>query len=163
MISRALRIHSIGEFYDRVRIRDDEVLVITVGETLGSVAGKVVAAAKRTATSLSDEKDRLSSSLGEDKKKPGKVATRVRSDARSAVKKAKKKTQSAKKSVKRAVSSVKSKARFREALGKTRGSAAQTPLIFSTSPVSLVAQRNQAPVNRFGFPPGKIFALKNPF
>jgi hypothetical protein len=89
---------------------DDEVL-LTVGETLGSVAGKVVAAAKRTATSLSDEKDRLSSSLGEDKKKIGKVATRVRSDARSAVQTAKKKTQSAKKSVKKAVSSVKSKAR----------------------------------------------------
>src|SRR5882724_8884452 len=72
----------------------EEDVLVTVSETLGSAAGKVVAGAKRTANSLGEEKDQLV-----------RVATKVRSKARRAIKKSQKKakkvTTSAKRSVKR--------------------------------------------------------------
>ncbi len=37
----------------------EEEVLVTVGETLGSAAGKVVAAAKRTASTLTDEKRKI--------------------------------------------------------------------------------------------------------
>ncbi len=58
----------------------DEEVLVTVSETLGSAAGKVVAGAKRTANSLGEEKDQLV-----------RVATKVRSKARRAIKKSQKK------------------------------------------------------------------------
>jgi hypothetical protein len=82
----------------------EEEVLVTVGETLGSAAGKVVAGAKRTASSLGEEKDQLV-----------RVATKVRSKARRAIKrsqkKAKKVTSSAKKAVASAKRSVKRVAR----------------------------------------------------
>ena len=58
----------------------EEEVLVTVSETLGSAAGKVVAGAKRTANSLGEEKDQLV-----------RVATKVRSKARRAIKKSQKK------------------------------------------------------------------------
>jgi len=82
----------------------EEEVLVTVGETLGSAAGKIVAGAKRTASSLGEEKDQLV-----------RVATKVRSKARRAInksqKKAKKVTRSAKKTVASAKRSVKRVAR----------------------------------------------------
>ena len=88
----------------------DEELIITVCETLGSVAGKVVASAKRTASSLSGEKDRLSSSLAEDKKSLDRVATKVRAKTRTAVKKGKKKAAKLQSSARKMAKSAKSAA-----------------------------------------------------
>jgi len=72
----------------------DENVVITVGETLGSAAGKVVAGAKRTADSLGEEKAALT-----------RVARKVRSDTRAAIKKTRKKARKAAKTAKKAVAS----------------------------------------------------------
>lgn len=74
----------------------DENVVVTVSETLGSAAGKVVAGAKRTADSLGAEKAELT-----------RVAKRVRSDARAAIKKTRKKASKAASSAKKAVASAK--------------------------------------------------------
>jgi ABC-type transporter Mla subunit MlaD len=74
----------------------DENVVVTVGETLGSAAGKIVAGAQRTADSLSDEKAQLT-----------RVAKKVRSDARATIKKTKKKAKKVAKSAKKAVASAK--------------------------------------------------------
>jgi len=74
----------------------DENVVVTVGETLGSAAGKVVAGARRTADSLGEEKAELT-----------RVAKKVRSDARAAVKRTKKKAAKAAKSARKAVASAK--------------------------------------------------------
>jgi ribosomal protein L30E len=72
----------------------EEEVLVTVSETLGSAAGKVVAGAKRTANSLSDEKAELA-----------RVATKVRSKARRAIKTTQKKAKKAAKSAKKAVAS----------------------------------------------------------
>jgi hypothetical protein len=74
----------------------EEDVLVTVSETLGSAAGKVVAGAKRTA-----------SSLGEEKKQLVRVATKVRSKASRAIKKTQKKAKKAASSAKRAVASAK--------------------------------------------------------
>ena len=74
----------------------DEEVLVTVGETLGSAAGKVVAGAKRTVTSLGEEKDQLV-----------RVATKVRSKAQRAVKKTQRKAKSVTKSAKKAATSAK--------------------------------------------------------
>ena len=74
----------------------DEHVVVTVGETLGSAAGKVVAGTRRTVDSLSEEKAELT-----------RVAKKVRSDARAAIKKTKRKAKKAAKSAKKAVASAK--------------------------------------------------------
>ena len=74
----------------------DEEVLVTVSETLGSAAGKVVAGAKRTANSLGEEKDQLV-----------RVATKVRSKARRAIKKSQKKAKKVTRSAKKAVASAK--------------------------------------------------------
>ena len=74
----------------------DEEVLVTVGETLGSAAGKIVAGAKRTADSLGEEKAELT-----------RVATKVRSRARRVITKTKKKAGIAAKSAKKAVASAK--------------------------------------------------------
>lgn len=74
----------------------DENVVVTVGETLGSAAGKVVAGTRRTVDSLSEEKAELT-----------RVAKRVRSDARAAIKKTKKRAKKAASSARKAVASAK--------------------------------------------------------
>ena len=76
----------------------EEDLLATVGENLGSAAGKIVAGAKRTAESLEPEKAQLA-----------RVATKVRSQARTAIKKTEKKAKKAVKSAKKAVKSAKKK------------------------------------------------------
>jgi len=59
-----------------------EDLLATVGENLGSAAGKIVAGAKRTADSLGTEKAELT-----------RVAVKVRAKARTAIKQTQKKSQ----------------------------------------------------------------------
>jgi hypothetical protein len=74
----------------------EEDMLVTVSETLGSAAGKVVAGAKRTAQSLDEEKEQLV-----------RVATKVRSKARRAIKKTQSKAKKVTKSAKRAAASAK--------------------------------------------------------
>jgi hypothetical protein len=74
----------------------EEDVLVTVSETLGSAAGKVVAGAKRTAQSLGEEKEQLV-----------RVATKVRSKARRAIKKTQGKAKKVTKSAKRAAASAK--------------------------------------------------------
>jgi Sec-independent protein translocase protein TatA len=74
----------------------EEDVLVTVSETLGSAAGKVVAGAKRTAQSLGDEKEQLV-----------RVATKVRSKARRAIKKTQSKAKKVTKSAKKAAASAK--------------------------------------------------------
>ncbi len=74
----------------------EEDVLVTVSETLGSAAGKVVAGAKRTASSLDAEKKQLV-----------RVATKVRSKARRAIKKGQSKAKKVTKSAKRAAASAK--------------------------------------------------------
>ena len=74
----------------------DEEVLVTVSETLGSAAGKIVAGAKRTADSLGEEKAELV-----------RVATKVRSQAKRVIKKTKTKARTAAKSAKKAVASAK--------------------------------------------------------
>lgn len=74
----------------------EEEVLVTVSETLGSAAGKVVAGAKRTANSLHEEKAELA-----------RVATKVRRKARKSIKTTQKKAKKAAKSAKRAVASAK--------------------------------------------------------
>jgi hypothetical protein len=74
----------------------EEDVLVTVGETLGSAAGKVVAGAKRTASSLDEEKKQLV-----------RVATKVRSKASRAIKKTQKKAKKVTRSAKKAVASAK--------------------------------------------------------
>jgi hypothetical protein len=73
-----------------------EDLLATVGENIGSAAGKIVAGAKRTAESLEPEKAQLA-----------RVATEVRSKARTAIRQTRKKAKKAAKSAKKAVKSAK--------------------------------------------------------
>src|SRR5438309_11878315 len=68
----------------------EEEVLVTVGETLGSAAGKVVAAAKRTASTLTDEKRKIV-----------RAASKARSGARRVINKTKRKTSKAAKSAKR--------------------------------------------------------------
>ena len=49
----------------------EEEVLVTVGETLGSAAGKVVAAAKRTASTLTDEKRKIAREPSPDAMPPG--------------------------------------------------------------------------------------------
>ena len=74
----------------------EEDLLATVGENLGSAAGKIVAGAKRTAESLDTEKAELT-----------RVAVKVRAKARTAIKQTQKKAKKAAKSAKKAVKSAK--------------------------------------------------------
>jgi dihydrofolate reductase len=74
----------------------DEEVLVTVSETLGSAAGKVVAGARRTANSLGEEKAQLA-----------RVATKVRSKARRAMSKTQKKAKRVSSSAKKAVASAK--------------------------------------------------------
>ena len=74
----------------------EEDLLATVGENLGSAAGKIVAGAKHTAESLGAEKAELT-----------RVAVKVRAKARTAIKQTKKKAKKAAKSAKKAVKSAK--------------------------------------------------------
>lgn len=74
----------------------DEEVLVTVGETLGTAAGKVVAAAKRTATTISDKKRKLV-----------RAATKATSKARRVIHKSKRKTTKVTKSAKRSAASAK--------------------------------------------------------
>jgi len=74
----------------------DEEVLVTVSETLGSAAGKVVAGARRTASSLGEEKAQLV-----------RVANKVRSKARRAINKTQKKAKRVSGSAKKAVASAK--------------------------------------------------------
>lgn len=74
----------------------EEDLLATVGENLGSAAGKIVAGAKHTADSLGTEKAELT-----------RVAVKVRAKARTAIKKTEKRAKKAVKSAKKAVKSAK--------------------------------------------------------
>ena len=74
----------------------EEDLLATVGENLGSAAGKIVAGARRTADSLGTEKAELT-----------RVAVKVRAKARTAIKQTQKKAKKAAKSAKKAVKSAK--------------------------------------------------------
>ena len=81
---------------DPVPQEQEEDLFATVGENLGSAAGKIVAGAKHTAESLGAEKAELT-----------RVAVKVRAKARTAIKQTKKKAKKAAKSAKKAVKSAK--------------------------------------------------------
>jgi hypothetical protein len=83
------------EFMTSEATPEDNVL-LNVGETVGATAGKAVAAAKRTATAIGEEKERLAG-----------VATQARSEARRVFKKAKKEAKRAAKSAKKVVASAK--------------------------------------------------------
>src|SRR5258708_5714699 len=74
----------------------EEDLLATVGENIGSAAGKIVAGAKRTAESLEPERAQLA-----------RVATKVRSQARTAIKKTEKKAKTASRPPKKAARSAK--------------------------------------------------------
>jgi predicted GNAT family N-acyltransferase len=74
----------------------EEDLLATVGENLGSAAGKIVAGARHTADSLGTEKAELT-----------RVAVKVRAKARTAIKKTEKKAKKAVKSAKKAVAKAK--------------------------------------------------------
>ena len=74
----------------------EEDLLATVGENLGSAAGKIVAGARHTADSLGTEKAELT-----------RVAVKVRAKARTAIKQTQKKAKKAAKSAKKAVKSAK--------------------------------------------------------
>jgi hypothetical protein len=74
----------------------EEDLLATVGENLGSAAGKIVAGARRTADSLGTEKAELT-----------RVAVKVRAKARTAIKQTQKKAKKAAKSAKKAVAKAK--------------------------------------------------------
>ena len=78
----------------------DEDVLVTVGETLGSAAGKVVAAAKQTAATLTDEKRKIV-----------RAASKVKSKAKRAFNKTKKKSAKVAKSAKRSAASAKRSAK----------------------------------------------------
>src|SRR5258708_13788246 len=77
---------------DPVPQEQQEDLLATVGENIGSAAGKIVAGAKHTAESLGAEKAELT-----------RVAVKVRAKARTAIKQTKKKAKKAAKSPKKTV------------------------------------------------------------
>ena len=90
---RALAIRSNGEL---MTASAEEDVLVNLGETLGTAAGKVVAAAKRTATTITEEKRRVV-----------RAATKARSSARRVINKTKRKTSKAAKSAKRSAASAK--------------------------------------------------------
>jgi hypothetical protein len=75
---------------------DEQEVLASVGETLGAAAGKVVSAARHTASTLSGEKRKLV-----------RAASKARSNAKRVLKKTAKKTKKAAGSAKRAASSAK--------------------------------------------------------
>lgn len=81
--------------------------VINAGETIGAGAGKVVATAKRAATAIGEQTDRLAGAATQVKSETRRVVKHGKREARKAVKSAKKVAASAKKSIKRVAKKLK--------------------------------------------------------
>jgi hypothetical protein len=85
----------------------DEEVLVTVAETLGSAAGKVVATARRTASTLDDKKRKIVRAASRARSKASRVLKKTEKKTKKAAKSAKRAAMSAKKSVKRATRRIK--------------------------------------------------------
>jgi hypothetical protein len=81
--------------------------VINAGETIGAMAGKVVATARRTVTAIGEQKERATAAAAQVRTETRRVVRKGKRGGRRAVKSAKKVAASAKKSVKRVAKKLK--------------------------------------------------------